>query len=60
VSFYKVDEDPLCQVNLWDDPAYQGIKKNLIDAVRSDLLSRPLLHPLSEPGALIYVSLSPV
>jgi len=52
-EFYKVDEDSLYQVNLWDDPAYQGIKKDLIDTVRSDLLSRPLLHSLPEPGALI-------
>jgi len=52
-ELYKVEEDPLCLVNLWDDPAHQGIKKDLIDAVRSDLLSRPLLHPLPEPGALI-------
>jgi len=51
-ELYKVEEDPLCLVNLWDDPAHQGIKKDLIDAVRSDLLSRALLHPLPEPGAL--------
>ncbi len=52
-ELYNVNEDPMQVINLWDDPAYRGIKKDLIDAIRYDLLRRPLLHPMPEPGALI-------
>ena len=52
-ELYDLEEDPTERVNLWDDPAYQGIKKEMQDAIRMNLYRLPWRHPLPEPGALI-------
>jgi hypothetical protein len=48
-----MEKDPTQRVNFWDDPSYVGIKKDMIDAIRTQLLRVPQRHPLPEPGALI-------
>jgi hypothetical protein len=52
-ELYNVEEDPRQRNNLWDDPAQQSRKAEMSDLIYSDLLNRPLLHPMPEPGALI-------
>ena len=52
-ELYDRVNDPGEVVNLWDDPAHQAIKKELVAKIDSELLARPLNHPLPEPGALI-------
>ena len=52
-ELYDLEEDPTERVNLWDDPAYQGVKKEMHDAIRQNLYRVPWRHPLPEPGALI-------
>ena len=52
-ELYDMDEDPTQRVNRWDDPACQGVKKDMIDAIRTNLYRVPMRHPLPEPGALI-------
>lgn len=52
-ELYDMKEDPTQRVNLWDDPAYAGFKKDMTDAIRMNLFRVPMRHPLPEPGALI-------
>jgi arylsulfatase A-like enzyme len=52
-ELYNVEEDPRQRNNLWNDPAQQGRIADMSDLIYSDLLNRPLLHPVGEPGALI-------
>lgn len=52
-ELYDRGDDPGELVNLWDDPAHQAIKEELVGRIRNELLARPLNHPLPEPGALI-------
>jgi arylsulfatase A-like enzyme len=52
-ELYNVEEDPRQRNNLWDDPAQQTRKAEMSDLIYGDLLNRPLLHPMPEPGALI-------
>ena len=52
-ELYDMDKDPTQRVNFWDDPAYAGVKKDMIDAIRTQLLQVPQRHPLPEPGASI-------
>lgn len=52
-ELYDKQEDPMELVNLWEDPSYQGIKKELVNEIRNNLLVRPLFHPKPEVGALI-------
>jgi len=52
-EFYDLKEDPTQRVNLWDDPAVQADKQEMIDAIRDTLFRVPMRHPLPEPGALI-------
>jgi hypothetical protein len=48
-----MDKDPTQRINFWNDPAYAGVKKEMIDAIRTQLLQVPQRHPLPEPGASI-------
>jgi arylsulfatase A-like enzyme len=52
-ELYDRENDPMELENLWDDPAHQGIKEDLIAEIKNDLLNRDLFHPMPEPGALI-------
>ena len=52
-ELYDRENDPMEMENLWDDPAHQGIKEDLIAEIQNDLLNRAQNHPLPEPGALI-------
>ncbi len=52
-EFYDLNEDPTERVNLWDDPRYQGVKSDMVAAIRDTVFRVPQLHPLPEPGALI-------
>jgi arylsulfatase A-like enzyme len=52
-ELYDMEEDPTQRVNFWDDPAYAGVKKDMIDLIRTRLYRIPQRHPLPEPGALI-------
>ena len=52
-ELYDRENDPGELVNLWDDPAHQAIKEELVGQIENVLLARALNHPLPEPGALI-------
>ena len=52
-ELYDMDKDPMQRINFWNDPAYAGVKKEMIDAIRTQLLQVQQRHPLPEPGALI-------
>jgi hypothetical protein len=52
-ELYDMDKDPSQRVNFWDDPSYAGVKKDMIDLIRTELLRVPQRHPLPEPGASI-------
>ena len=52
-ELYNVEEDPRQRNNLWNDPAQQTRKAEMSDLIYSDLLNRPLFHPMPEAGALI-------
>jgi arylsulfatase A-like enzyme len=52
-ELYDMEKDPAQRVNFWDDPAYAGVKKDMIDLIRTELLRVPQRHPLPEPGASI-------
>ncbi len=52
-ELYDRVNDPGELVNLWDDPAHQKVKEELVAEIQDNLLARALNHPLPEPGALI-------
>ena len=52
-ELYDMEKDPTQRVNFWDDPSYAGVKKDMIDLIRTRLYRIPQRHPLPEPGALI-------
>ena len=52
-ELYNVEDDPRQRNNLWDDPAQKGRVAELSELIYGELLNRPLLHPVPEPGALI-------
>lgn len=52
-ELYDLNEDPGELINLWDDPNYAGVKADLIETIRTDLLARPMFHNKPIPGALI-------
>jgi len=43
-ELYDLNEDPGELVNLWDDPSYVGVKTDMIETIRKDLLARPMFH----------------
>ena len=52
-ELFNVEEDPRCRTNHWDDPAQQARIDNMRGLIFDELLNRPMLHPMPEPGALI-------
>jgi hypothetical protein len=52
-ELYDLNEDPGELVNLWDDPKYAGVKADMIETIREDLLSLPNFKNAAIPGALI-------
>ncbi|MDX2380999.1 MAG: hypothetical protein QNM02_14700, partial [Acidimicrobiia bacterium] len=52
-ELYNTVEDPRQRVNLWSDPAQQARIAEMTELIYNDLLNRPQLHPVGEPGALI-------
>lgn len=52
-ELYDLEQDPGELVNLWDNPDYASVKKDMIETIRKDLLARPMFHNHPIPGALI-------
>jgi len=52
-ELYHTAEDPRQRTNFWDDPAQKDRIEEMSALIYDELLNRPLLHPVGEPGALI-------
>ena len=52
-ELYHTAEDPRQRTNLWNDPAQKDRIEEMSALIYDELLNRPLLHPVGEPGALI-------
>ena len=52
-ELYDMEKDPTQRENFWDDPSYEGVKEDMIELIRTELLRVPQRHPLPEPGASI-------